>query len=184
MEKSVMSVQVAQDQEVVSGVKHSNASEVDQTPRGSAAAPLIEEARKYRKRAQAAEKTVEQLTAQLAEREASIVQREQAIAALERRQAIDEQLRQADAIDFESARLLTEVAVSEMDEADVSAAVEELRRTKPALFRTVQKRASVSAPRNGHEQSARDSAMEQAAIEATTSGKRSDLLRYLRLRRK
>lgn len=87
-------------------------------------------------------------------------------------------------IDFESARLLTEVAVSAMDEADVIAAVEELRRTKPVLFRTVQKRASVSAPKNGHEPSARGSAIEQAAIEATTSGKRSDLLRYLRLRRR
>ena len=179
-----MSEQIAQERENVEVNELSNAQASEAESVRNASHASVEEARKYRKRAQAAEKSVEQLTAQLVESDARIAEHLQTIAALERRRAIDEQLRQAEVIDLETARLLTEVAVSAMDAADVNAAVEELRRTKPALFRSVQKRASVSAPKNGHEASARASAMERAAVDASTTGKRSDLLRYLRLRRK
>jgi hypothetical protein len=180
-----MSEQVAQDQAQENiEVSIVNEVEQDQSRARSNSAAAIEEARKYRKRAQAAEKSLEELKAQLAERDNLIAEHQQTIASLERRQAIDEQLRLADVIDFESARLLTELAVNAMNDADVSAAVEDLRRTNPALFRTRQRRASVSAPKNGHEGSARIDALEHAALEASTTGKRSDLLRYLRLRRR
>ena len=87
---------------------------------------------------------------------------------------------EADAIDIESARLLTEMAVASMDAPDVEAAVAELRSRKPRLFRSSQPRAfAQSAVEDG----AVDEPIAQAAADAHATGNRRDLLRYLRLRR-
>lgn len=101
------------------------------------------------------------------------------IAALERRQRIDDLLREADAIDLEAARLLTELAVSRMDEPDVALAVRDLRRHKPYLFRAASPTGGMPAR---HEEGVSDPA-EDAAQDAAASGDRRDLLRYLRLKR-
>ncbi len=100
----------------------------------------------------------------------------------ERRQEIDRALMEADTIDLEAARLLTQVAIGVMDEADVKAAVGELRKNKPYLFRrTAVAGGGVMAARPRSNPGA---ALTDAAHCAAASGDRRDLLRYLRLRRK
>lgn len=101
------------------------------------------------------------------------------LASLERRQEIDRALVEADAVDLEAARLLTEVAVGVMDKQDVQTAVDELKRRKPFLFRRTAPREGAMSPKPRRPVSP----AEDAAGEAAASGNRRDLLRYLRLRR-
>lgn len=95
----------------------------------------------------------------------------------ERRQRIDQLLIESDAIDLQAARLLTEAAIAEMDDADVAAVVDDLRRHKPYLFRRREEAGAMSPRPRGAEPS------DEAAAHAAATGDRRDLLRYLRLRR-
>ncbi|MEX2212936.1 MAG: hypothetical protein WD768_02335 [Phycisphaeraceae bacterium] len=141
----------------------------------------VTESIRYRKRAQAAEQQLGGLREQMKSMESELAQQRQVIESLERRQKIDAILADADAVDLEVARLLTESAVEAMDEPDVAAAVQELRRMKPYLFRrSATPGAAAMAAKSRQLTSAPAS---EAADEAAASGDRRDLLRYLRLRR-
>jgi hypothetical protein len=143
----------------------------------------VAEAKKYRKRAQQAEQSLAELQDELEQKSQRVTELEQMVTDLERRSAIDQMLIEADAIDLESARLLTETAVQMMDEPDAAAAVEELRRTKPFLFRARAGATSAMSARIDASRGA-DETLDHAAAEAHATGDRNDLLRYLRLRRK
>src|SRR5262245_4843731 len=116
-------------------------SELELAREESASMPTmtsIDEARKYRRRAQAAEKSLVELREQVAQRDQTLAMRDQAvaehertIALLRRRQAVDDLLLEADTIDLEAARTLIESALGKSDVPDVEAAVGELRRRKP-----------------------------------------------------
>lgn len=142
----------------------------------------VTEAIRYRKRAQSAEQQLSDLQARLQESQQRYEQAEQAIHSLERRQKMDALLTEADAIDLEAARLLTEAAVQGMQEPDVAVAVDDLRRHKPYLFRDHADMPGglALAPRL----EGVDDPLAQAAEQAQHSGDRRDLLRYLRLRRR
>lgn len=144
----------------------------------------VAESIRYRKRAQQAEQRLRELQSQHQQLEGQLELARQTIDAVERRQKIDQMLVESDAVDLEAARLLTELAVEQMDESDVAAAVEELRQRKPYLFRRRHSGgggASLSPrPRPGNGSGTLDDAAEQAS----QSGDRRDLLRYLRLRRR
>jgi len=111
--------------------------------------------------------------------EGELSQLRQTVSSLERRQKVDALLSDAEAVDFEVARLLTEAAVEAMDEPDVAIVVEELRRSKPYLFRRRDVGASAMGPKSRHVVEHCD----EAAAVAAQTGDRRDLLRYLRLRR-
>ena len=147
----------------------------------------VGEAIRYRKRAQEAEGRAGALEARLRELESTLEGARETMDALERRHEIDLALVRADAVDMETSRLLTELAVSEMDEPDVGAVVEELRRRKPFLFRSNagDRGGSVSAAMSGRPRRAGPEAggLEEAADAASRSGDRGALLRYLRARR-
>lgn len=142
----------------------------------------VGEAIRYRKRAQTAEQQLEEIREELRTAQMKLTEADQTITGLERRQKVDALLADADAIDLETARLLTERAVSLMDEPDVELAVSDLRRHKPYMFRRITASGvSAMAPSigpDGHDPA------EQAAEQATQSGDRRDLLRYLRLKRR
>jgi chromosome segregation ATPase len=144
----------------------------------------VAEAKRYRKRAQAAEKSLEEVRTDLAAREKTIAQHQQTIATLERRVAIDSALLEAKAIDLDAARLLAEAGMSNRTDADVKRIVSELRRCKPHLFRTPTRGVGAGAlspkPDNA---SLQGQAIDRAAADAVATGHRRDLLRYLRLRR-
>ncbi|MEM1445183.1 MAG: hypothetical protein AAGF84_03950 [Planctomycetota bacterium] len=139
----------------------------------------VTESIRYRKRAQHAETQAESLQQRVDELTRTLSENEQTIAALERRQRIDTELAKADAVDMEVARLLTEVAVSDMDDPDVAEAIDDLRRHKPYLFRSRGRAARNMGPA-AHDLA---SPLEDAAERAIASGDRRDLLQYLRLRR-
>ena len=136
---------------------------------------------------------IETLRQRFGEMQAKLALSDEIIASLERRQKIDAQLAEADVSDLEVARLLTEAAVTAMDEPDIALAVTDLRRHKPYLFRD--RRAvppAVGAASGGvsggvmseRYSPASDEAEAAAAARAATTGDRRDLLHYLRLRRK
>ena len=143
----------------------------------------VSEAKKYRKRAQAAEKILEDLKEELSSKDALLKEHEKTIGALERSRRIDELLLEADTIDLEAARLLTEMAVSEMEDQDVDLAIEELRRQKPYLFHRRTRHAGVLSPHSGMGEASQNDSLRHAVAEAGATGSRADLLRYLRLKR-
>lgn len=110
----------------------------------------------------------------------------EALDASERRRQIDQELFEAHASDLETARLLTEIAVSRMEKADVASAVRELRRRKPHLFRRGPLRVvggSSAAPEAPRELDDEGSRLTTYAADARVSGDRMALLRYLRAKR-
>ena len=122
--------------------------------------------------------------------EAQLAQAHEALDASERQRSIDLALIEADAVDVETARLLTEIAVMQMDEPDVLLAVTELKGRKPFLFRRERPAggpafgamgAHGAHPALGRGGSA--SALEDAAEAALAAGDRASLLAYLRMRR-
>jgi len=140
----------------------------------------VGEALRHQQRARAAEQRLEALAAERDRFKQQLEQTQQTVAALERRQKIDQLLAESDTVDLEAARLLTEVAVAQMDEPDVKLAVEDLRRDKPYLFRAPESVSAMSPaldPPPGAPQ-------EDAAARAAQTGDRRALLAYLRLRRK
>ncbi len=155
----------------------------------------VSEAIRYRKRAQAAEETVGELQAELATVESNLRETASRMATVERAQEIDQQLVEAEVVDFDSARLLVDEALTEAGDAveagEVSAAVAEVRKRKPHLFRAAvaDARAPVvtgdgvmgGAVRVRDRHGARPALT--AATEALRSGRRQDVLRYMRLRR-
>ncbi len=164
----------------------------------------VSEAKRYRKRAQAAEREVEELKKNLADREKVHAEQEQKIASLEQRQKLDELLHAAGTLDIEAARQLAQAALQQMPNPDgaeaLAEAVNDLRRHKPYLFQTaagsrrtrpasgaMSAREAPGAGSGAGGASATDSrsvAMNHAATDALQTGHRTDLLRYLRLRRK
>lgn len=127
-----------------------------------------------RRRAEAAEARAAQLERELAATR-------EALDAAERRRTIAEALAQADALDLETAALLTEAAVAQMPEADVGAAIADLKRRKPFLFRQAARAGAMSPALRAA--GPRD-ALAEAAAAARESGDRRALLEYLRLRRR
>ncbi len=138
------------------------------------------EASQWRSRAVAAEGHLRELEAKLVEVEKQLGETRAAVDAADRRRQIERELAQADAIDLESATLLTEAAVGAMSAPDVALAVKDLKKRKPFLFRGAgapRASAMAGAPRGAPDDLGR------AADEARTSGDRGALLRYLRLKR-
>ncbi len=143
--------------------------------------PRRVEDEELRRRAEQAEERVLQLENELAELEQTLSETRAALDDAERRHEIDRQLVEADAVDLETARLLTEASVGQMGEGDVSEAVSELKRTKPFLFKRAA-RAQASAM-SGALECGRCDELQDAAENARATGDRRTLLRYLRLRR-
>ncbi len=144
----------------------------------------VSEAKKYRKRAQAAEKTLEDFKVELAEKNETLRKQRQTITDMQQQRLIDESLVDSEAIDLETTRLLTEMALSEMAEPNVEQAVAQLRQRKPFLFRSTARGATALSPKAENNQTSLARSMEHAAAEAHSSGNRTALLRYLRLRRR
>jgi len=138
----------------------------------------------WRDRAQRAEGKVGDLTDRLAQTESSLDLARQTIDAVELRRTIEHDLAESDAIDLETATILTEAALESMDEPDVAFAVQELRKRKPFLFRSQSQRPSaMSAHGAGVGGVAGGGALDDIAESARRSGDRRELLRYLRMKR-
>jgi hypothetical protein len=149
-------------------------------PNNSAANPADDP--RWRTRAAQAEDKLREVEGKLAASEASLTQSRHALDAAERRRTIERELLNADTVDLEAGTLLTEAAVAAMPKPDVPAAVADLRKRKPFLFRSGGNgttRASAMSPAAAPT----TIDLEDAASQARTAGDRHSLLRYLRLRR-
>ncbi len=172
------------------GTHESNAGPgLDTAPEASDAAEQgeklvpVSEAKRYRKRAQAAETILADLQGELEEKKTEVLEQQQVISDLQHRQQIDELLIEANAMDLETARLLTELAIQEMAEPSIEQAVDELQRRKPFLFRRAAPASGALSPRE-EGNAPLERRLGLAAAEACATGHRQDLLRYLRLRRR
>lgn len=136
-------------------------------------------AEQWRVRALAAEERVSKLEKELAQCQKLLTEAREAIDAAERRNEIERELVRQGAIDLETTVMLSEAAVAAMPKADVQAAVADLRRRKPFLFRTPRGSAMASV---GSTAGADESL--GLAAQARVSGDRASLMRYLRSKRK
>lgn len=144
---------------------------------------LVSEEVIWKSRAEEAEEKLAACEAQVHALETELSSANEAVKTVERRGEIDRELTAAKAIDLETARLLTEATIGGMDAPDVSVAVRELCDRKPFLFACKRNGAHEGiamgpAAVRGHEDE-----LETMASSARSSGDRSELLRYLRVRR-
>lgn len=131
--------------------------------------------------------TIQDIDTRVASLEGELRAAREKIKESETRRQIQRLLMEAQTIDVDSATLLAEAALKEgaatldkLGDRAIAKVIDDIRRRKPLLFRSTPKpRASAMSTRI--EQT--DTPIASAAEEAARSGHRTDLLRYLRLRR-
>jgi len=143
---------------------------------GVRAMPVSEVARR---RAQLAQKQVENLTAELAGAREQAEQSSRELARLRGERELTHKLSAAGAVDLEAAVVLAQSRMADQMPQDADAVVKQLRRDKPWLF------AAGHAVTPGRTAGTRDRARpaspaEQAAQRAAATGRRADVHEYLR----
>ena len=147
----------------------------------------ISESIRYRKRAQAAERNVEQLSMELSELKREVVEMEDHLSAAELGRNLTAKLASEGAVDVETAVLVAREKLKGSDKTDIEECVASLKREKGFLFSESGKKehgggVKTMAAKNGFEGSG--TVVARAAKRAAESGSRIDLQEYLRLRRK
>jgi uncharacterized protein YhaN len=144
----------------------------------------VTESIRYRKRAQSAEKKIEELTEQLAQAKAQTAELSGQLSDIQTEQTLMRQLAAAGAVDLETAVLIARARLQDKDDVDVSGVIEQLKKEKQFLFS-----ANSPGPVPTKTAGARDrgtnsqTLLEKAAKKAATTGSRTDLHEYLKLRR-
>ncbi|MEJ2704624.1 MAG: hypothetical protein P8Z79_19490 [Sedimentisphaerales bacterium] len=150
---------------------------------GSKLVPVTESIR-YRKRAQSAEKKLEVLTEQLAQAKAQTEKMSEQLGALQTEQKLTHKLAAAGAVDLETATLIAKARMQNQDDADVEDMVEQLKKEKHYLFGGSGGRVTPGKTAGARDRAASNqTVLERAAKKAATTGNRTDLHEYLRLRR-
>lgn len=145
----------------------------------------VAESIRYRKRAQSAEKKVEVLTEELVEAKAKASEMAEQLIATQTEHELTRKLAAAGAVDLETAMLLTKAKMGTGGHAELDGVIEQLRREKQYLF-AGERRAAATATKTAGAKDRMQSGqavLERAAKRAATTGNRTDLQEYLRLRR-
>jgi uncharacterized protein YhaN len=148
----------------------------------------VSEAIRYRKRAQAAEQQVEQLTTQLAELEQEHRAVKGQVDQMKQETALTQQLTQAGVKDLEAALLLAQRRLYDGngEKQDIPRVIEQLRKERPYLFgATEDVDVSLTRPTTGvrtHSQTGVQT-LSRLAERARTTGSRKDMQEYMRIRR-
>ncbi len=144
----------------------------------------VAESIRYRKRAQSAEKKVEALTEQLAEAKSQATKISEQLNNIQTEQKLTRKLAAAGAVDLETAMLIAKARVEGQTEADVDSVIEQLKKEKQYLFSDGNRAATVKKTAGVRERIQNSQTMlERAAKKAATTGNRTDLQEYLKLRR-
>ena len=144
----------------------------------------VAESIRYRKRAQSAEMKIEALTEQLAQAKTQTAEISEQLSDIQTEQKLMRQLVAAGAVDLETAVLIARARIQDQDDADVTGVIEQLKMEKQFLFT-----ADSPSPAPTKTAGARDrvtnsqTLLERAAKKAATTGSRTDLHEYLKLRR-
>ena len=124
------------------------------------------------------------LAEQLAQANAKIAQMSDELDGLQIEQKLTHKLAAAGAMDLEAAVLVAKARIEGKTEADIDSCVAQVRKEKTYLFggstqvMTPRKTAAAKDRVTGNQ-----AVLEQAAKKAAKTGRRTDLLRYLNLRR-
>jgi hypothetical protein len=134
----------------------------------------------WRARAVRAETQIEELQAKVDQISSELEQTRSAANQSDQKRALELELALADAQDIDTAVLVAQSVLAQMEEPDIKAAVAELRTSKPFLFRTSP---AVSAMSGRVPSAGPGAVLGDLADEARESGDRALLLQYLRARR-
>ncbi|MEQ9207921.1 MAG: hypothetical protein RLN78_11185 [Phycisphaerales bacterium] len=136
----------------------------------------------WKTRAAEAEEKLAECEARVSGLERELAEANEAVVSTQRRGDIERELTAARAVDLETACLLTEATISEMDDPDVAVAVRELKARKPFLFSCATHGTRGSSMSSQAGNGGGDGLGRMASL-ARSSGDRNELLRYLRARR-
>jgi hypothetical protein len=144
----------------------------------------IGESIRYRRRAQSAEKRVEELAGELAEARAEAGQLAEELKATHKEQELMSKLAAERTRDLEAAVLIAKARLSREDKADVAGVVEQMKKEKGYLFG--EKSTTEIAVRTSPAKESRQggaAGLERAAKRAAGTGNRADLQEYMKKRR-
>jgi len=147
----------------------------------------VAESIRYRKRAQSAEKKVEDLMEQLSEAKSQATKISERLSDIEIEQKLTSKLAAAGSVDLETAVLLAKARREGQKDADLDGVIEQLKKEKQYLFGgvggTVTAKKTAGAKESTYGGTNNQTALERAAKKAATTGNRTDLQEYLKLRR-
>lgn len=144
----------------------------------------VTESIRYRKRAQSAEKRVEALTGQLAEVKSQAAKMSEQLSDIQAEHTLTRKLAATGTVDLETAVLLAKARMEGQTGADLDGVIEQLKKEKQYLFgggggTVTAKKTAGAKERITNNQTV----LERAAKKAATTGNRTDLQEYLKLRR-
>jgi hypothetical protein len=144
----------------------------------------VSESIRYRRRAQGAEKKIESLAEQLAEAKAEAKETAEQLKSLQVEQKLVRELTAAGAVDLETAVLIAKARMEGGTEADIDSVIRQLKKEKQYLFTGVGRTVTVAKTAGAKERmEGSQTVLERAAKKAATTGSRTDLQEYLKLRR-
>ncbi len=144
----------------------------------------VAESIRYRKRAQSAEKKLEVLTEQLAEAKSQTDKMSEQLSTIQTEQKLTHKLVAAGAVDLETATLIAKARMQNQNETDVDGVIEQLKKEKQYLFSGTGGSVTPQKTAGARERVANtQTVLERAAKKAATTGNRTDLHEYLKLRR-
>ena len=145
--------------------------------------PMSESIR-YRKRAQSAEKKIEALAEQLAEAKAEAKKTAEQLSNIQVEQELIRKLAAAGTVDMETAVLLAKARIEDETEADLDSVIRQLKNEKQYLFAGTGGAVTARKTAGARERvESSQTVLERAAKKAATTGNRTDLQEYLKLRR-
>jgi len=144
----------------------------------------VAESIRYRRRAQSAEKKVETLAEQLAQAKSQASEIAEELRSIRVEQKLMHKLAATGTVDMETAVLIAKARIEAHDDADIDGVIEQLKKEKQYLFgnssRTVASKKTAGAKDRMQNS---QTILERAAKKAATTGNRTDLQEYLKLRR-
>jgi len=144
----------------------------------------VAESIRYRKRAQSAEKKIEELTEQLTQAKTQTTELSGQLSDIQTEQKLMRQLAAAGAVDLETAVLIAKVRMQDHSEADVTGVIEQLKKEKQYLFAESGRAVTATKTAGARDRLTNNQTiLQKAAKKAATTGNRADLHEYLKLRR-
>lgn len=144
----------------------------------------VAESIRYRKRAQSAEKKVELLSEQLAQAKSQAQKMSEQLQDVQTEQQLIRKLAAAETVDMETAVLIAKAKIEDQAQADLDGVVEQLKKEKQYLFAGDGSAVKITKTAGARQRVTNSQAtLERVAKKAATTGNRTDLQEYLKLRR-
>jgi len=144
----------------------------------------VAESIRYRKRAQSAEKKIETLAEQLTQAKSQASEMAKELNSTRMEQKLTHKLAAAGAIDLETTVLIAKAKIEADTEADLDGVIEQLKKEKQYLFAGTSAAATAKKTAGAKDRMQNSQTiLERVAKKAATTGNRTDLQEYLKLRR-